>query len=614
NGCEIYLEKYPQGMYRSQIDSLIGDAFLNSEEYNKAITFFEKIPQKNLKMQYDYQKILYNKAVESSSQKEFPQALSFLKKSLTFPLDDSLSNNAYFWLGELYSVENQYDSANLYYQQVFKNTPEYAPALYGIAQSAYQLGKYEQAVGLFKNYLANETSKKSKRYATALTRIGDCFFLKNDIKSALTFYGESAKQSESDLAYNMYQKAISLAALKDLKKTKPAFDSLIKQFPDFEYIDDAYYQRSAFLLENNRKKEALASFTELIQKRQESNFLPYALFQRAEIYLSQKQYADAITDYLKIIDKFPNTNSNKNAVSALFDLKNQGVAVGNIDHLFVGMNPSEQKISENTAVNNDPLALAKLDHDKGNYASAIKTLLSFIRGTPNKSIFLPQAYYLLASSYENTKKISEALKYYSLVTDGYQEDALIKIANISLEKGNFKAAVDNYKYVLDQTSKDANKIIALLGLVQVNFKLKNYTKCEEFAQEILDKKYTKFVDMAEMFLGKSALEQKKYAQALTFLRNSAQSFQIPIAAESQFWIGYVLRQQKDFSNSIAELAEVRKSFESQRAWINEAFLLIAENYIDLGDKFRAKEVLNSLLQEAKDAKIVEKAKARLAKI
>ena len=68
----------------------------------------------------------------------------------------------------------------------------------------------------------------------------------------------------------------------------------------------------------------------------------------------------------------------------------------------------------------------------------------------------------------------------------------------------------------------------------------------------------------------------------------------------------------NYAQSLETLFELNKQFPNEQEWTNQAFLLIADNYIALDELFQAKATLQSIIEHATDPAVIASAQQKLA--
>ncbi len=605
--CEFFLQKYPNSPHEDDISHLLTESYLFAGNYTEALSYLDKVATKSKKMQAAYQRLAYNQAVELFNADNYAKAEDLLRKSLKFQSNKDLANSAYYWLGEMYSYQEKYDSALVYYNRLNSSSAVYQEAFYGKGYAAYNLKDYETAKRNFEQYLAVGTQPQNK--ADAKLRLADCYFVAKDYEAALDNYAEAEQKQGADLEYLYYQKATVLANQEKPDEALRYLDKLLVQYPNSKYYELALFRKGLVHFDHNSKGAALAVFSDLITQKPQSSLVPDALLKRAICYQLQNEQEKAITDYTQLLKQHSAHATAEEAIQALQDLNEKGYHIPDYEELsnnFSNANPNSK-----AAVAGE-YNTAKANYDNGNYARAINALQNFTKKYPD-SEFTPDAFYFLGMSYDQSQAYDNALFAFSKVRGSYEIRALQRAAEIEYLRNNYLNAQVKYEAMLkNPTINKRYEGNALAGLLQCNFQQKNYDKVKDLANQLYNKNHTKAWSMADLYLAKIMIEKGETAPALLQLQKTVQTAQDQYGAEAQYLMGVLLRQQKKYEESTKALIEVRNKYVNYTAWLYEAFLLIADNYVSLNNKFQAKATLQSVIDAAADEKIKEKARQKLA--
>lgn len=83
------------------------------------------------------------------------------------------------------------------------------------------------------------------------------------------------------------------------------------------------------------------------------------------------------------------------------------------------------------------------------------------------------------------------------------------------------------------------------------------------------------------------------------------------AAEAKYRLGEIQYKQKEYDASIKTMQELASNYSDFLEWYENAFLLIADNYLGKNDSFMAKATLNSIIENSENAETVAKARQKL---
>jgi tetratricopeptide (TPR) repeat protein len=614
-GCEFFEKSFPNSSELDEVSNLLTESYLNSGNYAQALNYIEKIPNKSKKIQANYQRLAYNQAVEMFNKDSYTQAEIMLKKSLKFPINKDLANTSNYYLGEIYSYDEKYDSALIYYNRLTENTTDYNEAFYGKGYAAYNKKDYKNATNYFQNYIKLTSNSRNK--ADAEIRLADCYYIEKDYENASKLYDKALQNKNVDSEYLYYQKGMILANQDKFDESLLYFDKLIVEFPNSKYYETALYRKGLLNFDLNQKPIAIDNFTQLIRTRPQSELVPNALSKRAICYQLLNNQQDAVNDFRQIVSNYPTHEVAEDAVQGLQELYEKGYEITDYQALmdkFGRANPNSKAALEGEFV------AAKSHYDNGNYVKAINGLQWFVKKYPDNELTF-DAYYFLGASYDQnngqngqTGDVENALFAFSKVKGNYEVRALQRAGEIEFQRQNYTNANSKYESMIKNTLNKRYEGNALAGMMQCNFYLKNYDKVQDLANQLYNKNHTKFWSLADLYLGKIMVEKSDFNAAILQLQKTVNANQDINGAEAQYLIGVVLRKQKKYEESTKALIEVRNKFNNYSLWVYEAFLLIAENYVDLQNKFQAKATLQSIIEVSTDEKIKEKARKRLAEI
>jgi tetratricopeptide (TPR) repeat protein len=609
-GCRFYDTHFPNGKFAEELNLLESEAYLNGNDYVAAIRYIEGLNSKSRRIQTGYQRVTFNYATERYNDGKYPEAVALLKKSLRTPIVPEIEAASMFWLAEAYSQGEKYDSALTYYERVPENAKEYNAALYGAGYAYYNTRVYQAAQLAFQAYVDSPKTGTNRNKVDALTRLADCYYVAKDFANALDNYNKALALGGSDAEYIYFQRALAQTGLGQPDASNQSLDQLISRFPNSRFTDQAYFQKGENNFNFNRKDLAAVAYSDLIDKFPNSEILPLALSQRALSYSLTDEEAKAIRDYKTILDRFPTHAVAGNAIQSLQELAGRGVAVADLEgyrQKFIRANPG----SKATIVGD--FTEAKVPFDNGDYKAAIVTLGNFIRTAP-ESDQKNDAHYFLGMAYTQTGDKANAVQNFDQVKSGANKDrATLRAADLDYEQGNYAPAIERYKSMLTNAVNKRNESNAVEGLIMAYFKMGDLAQTEFYAGEMYKRNLTK-KGRADLYVGKVALERGQLDNALTLLRTAVKNNPDVNGAEAQYLVGMALRRKKDYNGSTAELIKVRTNFEQHTEWLYEAFLLIADNYTDLDNKFQARATLESVIENSKDPVVVARAKEKMSKL
>ncbi|MGB0524113.1 MAG: tetratricopeptide repeat protein [Flammeovirgaceae bacterium] len=607
DGSDFYQETFPQGPNFEKVLAFSSEALLKTGNYNKAMENIEKISNKSTKIKQAYQQIAYNKAVLDFNDGRFRQAVDNLVKSIRYPIDQELKSEALFSIGETYAFGNKFKIAIPYYEKVEEKYEIYTAALYGKAYCHYNLKEYEEALTTFQSYLQRPANPDAEQKIDALVRLADCYYVTKNYDQAIQVYSGAIKAGAKDMGYVYYQKALAEIAAGRLNDANRSLDYVILNFPNAKNFDRIYFEKAMLNFDNGRREDAIDWFTRFIERFPSHPQLPSIYLKRGLAYKLIDDNASAVSDYKRVLDDYTTSSAAESAIRSLQEIHTNGYAVANLREYrnkFADANP------ESSVALEAEFGAAIKPFNEGEYELAIGTLSEFARKYPNVEM-VNDAYFKLGYSYELTGQKVNAIEYYKKVQGAPLLKATKNAADLELEIGKYEDAVTDYLKVKKLATNKRYEQFAIVGLMKAYLGIDDFEAVELYASQIIEQRLTRYINLAYLYKGKSLMKQKRYADAIAQLTATTSVSQGKEGAEAQFLIGVILHEQKDYQSSINALIDVKKNYENYPEWIYPAFLLLAENYIQLDNTFQAKETLKSIVENANDPAVVQKAQAKL---
>jgi TolA-binding protein len=119
------------------------------------------------------------------------------------------------------------------------------------------------------------------------------------------------------------------------------------------------------------------------------------------------------------------------------------------------------------------------------------------------------------------------------------------------------------------------------------------------------------VSAAHLCMGKAFLAKNNEGEAMDHFLTAVNTAKDENGAEAQYLIASILRKQGDYLQSNETLYDLNENFSIYDRWVGNSFLLIADNFISLGEEFQAKATLNSIIDKSPDQDIVREARVKL---
>jgi len=610
-----FIKEYPSSDHIKEANELLSRALLNSSNYDQAIAHIEKLSSMSREVARVYQKATFLKGVELFNKRDFPEAVNYWNKSLEYPYDDLTVLESNFWKGEAFSIGRRFDQAIESYMKVLGGTLVPADlkleAHYGIAYAYYNNKDYAKALLHFKEYVRSGNTT-TVNYPDAQLRLADCYYVAKSYQEALSLYAR-AIQSGPDKAYAYLQTGIIQGILNNVPMAKSNLEKVVNDYSKSRYLDDALFERALVDFERGNNSEAITWFTRLINAVPESKYIPFAVQRRAIANFNLKQYDATIDDYKLFLKEFPN---HKEANSVLLGLQDALSVENRTSEFQEFLDQFKAANPERSGLQGVEYQAAKNLYFNQDYEKAILRLKMFIDAYPEDDN-VQEAKYYLAESYYRLNNSDEALTYYNQLLNDRTfpqiSRVIQRIGELEYAAGRLDNAIYFYHELLKVASNKRQQYLAWSGMMEAFYNKAQYDSCEYYAQTILDRGAASSDgnNKALLYLGKSAYARGDYDKAKDYFLTNLNSAKDEYGAEAQYLLAEVLNLEQQYQQSNEALYDLHKNFSAYQLWYDKSFLLIAENFLAMGETFQATQTLQSLIDNSKLTFIVNQAESRL---
>ena len=621
NSLDRFIRQYPSSQYVPEANNLLSEAFLNTSDFTRAITFIERIENKSPRIQSAYQKVTFYKGTEFFNSAQYTNAVQLFDKSLRYRVDANLETSALFWKAEALATARNYTNAIDAYQQVFRtrNTDSeyYLKANYGLGYSYYNTRDYPNARIYFKRYIDElEGAQNRLNYDDAILRLADCYYVDKAYATAISYYQRAIDTSNPNIDYAYFQKGVVRDFQDKSAEAIDALDIVINRFNNSRYYDDAVYKKAQIQLENREYNASIQGFTRIIDNLEQSPFTPYAYESRALAYFNLNQLDEAEQDYKTILDEYV---TSRVANSALLGLQNTLKLNDKVLEFDQYLARYKSANPDNQALENIELESAKNLYFGQEYAAAIGAFEDYEKNYASSPLAHQSKFYRAESHYRlnNTEKALEL--YYELDREAQVSDIDVvfqRIGELQLKAGDFGEAANYYSKLERIAVSKRQENDAWAGLLEAYFNLASYDDMRNYAENIITKGNIsqEQVNKAHLYLGKSAYLEGDYDNAINDLLSTINTSTNRYGAEAKYLLGKIFYLRGQYQESLNTLFEFNENFSNYNIWLGKAFLLIADNYIALDELFQAKATVNSVVENSEVDEVLIEANQKLLEI
>jgi len=331
-------QKIPQGSrYYLEAQQLIGEVFLNTRDYARALKIMDRMPNLSPQMQDIYQKVSYYRGIQLYADGKTASAKKYLTQSIQVRSNYEYGGLANYWLGDITHKEGKYQESSRYmdeFDDIKRKT--LADAVLRSGDCLFKRNQYDEAITFYNEAinarykgfvyalyqkaiieglrgsvtdkilaLVNQYKGKSDLINQGLIRLGLITYNQGDTNSALDYYkrvfnnNPTAKESEDALA------AIREIYIDDLGQTDAYFAFLrsIKYDVDDNQKEEVSFKAAESQFENGNYTRAISGYDRYLQQYPNGRNNLAARYQRAESYSVLKQYSNALRDYETVASK-----------------------------------------------------------------------------------------------------------------------------------------------------------------------------------------------------------------------------------------------------------------------------------------------------------------------
>ena len=613
---EKFQTTYPNSNRITEVKEVLSHAYVNANNYNKAIEYIESLPRRGPTVDKAYQKAAYLKGTELFNMERYTEATTFFEKSLQYPIDAAMAGECHYWCGEAYSIAGKYEQAIDHYAAIVSPASGSSAdmmllARYGLGYAYYNLKQYDRALFNFKEF-TNKAPKNNSYLGDATLRLADSYYVAKQYPEALSTYRKVLAMNSPDKDYAHLQAGLILGIQSKYSEAASELAEVIKA-PSSAYKEEALFRLAQLDFEQGKYGNAAAGFTRVIDGSQTSAFLPYAYAKRASSYYNLKDYNKTAADYIYVIEHYTTHPAADGVLVSLQEALNLAGRSGEFDKYF-GLVKSANPDAK--GLESVQYEAAKSTYFSQDYNRAITRLQDYIAAYP-ESPRIVEAKYYVAESHYRLKDYASALRIDKEIgndnTFQMINKVVARIAELEFRDGKYENAVPAYMRLASISTSKKDLYTAWSGLMESHYLLSTYDSADKYANLIIEKGNINAgaVNKASLYLGKTAMARGDYETAKDEFLNTLNSAQDEHGAEAKYLMGEIFYLNRDYKQCYETLVALNRDFSAYTEWVGKSFLLLVDNYIAQGETFQARGTLKSLIENFPVQSIKDKAAEKL---
>ncbi|MBP6810195.1 MAG: tetratricopeptide repeat protein [Saprospiraceae bacterium] len=633
----------PQSKYYDDAQALMSEVFLNTRDYDRAVSTLENVKNRTERLDATYQQVTFLRGLQLYQSNQKDEARRYFNKSLEFPINKKTAILCSFWLGSISHDAGEYAVSKQHMSSFFSAAKPYAADLpeesnlnmcnYIQGYNHLKLKDYKSAnvnfraaVDGFKKSGTKNEQIRSAVLGDAVLRAGDCYFKNNQYSEALAMYDEAVKKKYEGFEYALFQKAV-IRGLQGNKEDKIlALESLVEDYPNSRYTDEALFQLGDTYFEMERYDRAITPFRRIVSDfKGKSNLINQSLLKLGLISVNQGSSRVAIDYYKQVFAGNPEPEECKQALDALREIyvKDLGDPEGynrfveTVPNCGGAIKPGQTGSGEATAFES-----AEYQYNQGRYEKAIELFTNYLAKYPTGTNVLA-GYYLRGESYSALKQFEKAQKdYASVIGKGnskHYPKAAEKAALIALNTTkDYGQAFEYARKWEDAAVTENSRFDAQLVALQAAYKTNNSVAVAEYANKVNQSRLAnqEQLAVANFYSGKMAYDKGEYTRAYPALQSVTENSTTELMAEAYHYLSQILYRQRKYGEAEEMITEANKASAGYDDWIARNLILLSDVYADQGDKNSAMAALEGIIDNytGDDKSIMDTAKQKYAKL
>jgi tetratricopeptide (TPR) repeat protein len=617
NEFERFLVDFPQSNHLIEVKELLAQAYVNGNNYNKAIEYIESLPSRSQPVNQAYQKAAFLKGSEYFNKEDYGNAIDFFQKSLAYPVNPIYTGLSAFWCAESMSTLRKYSESIPLYQRVVALGPSVEVEVlsrtrYGLGYAHFNQQQYEQALFNFKEFV-NKGSRTLAIYSDGVLRLADCHYVSKQYTEALAQYNRARQLNSPDDDYILFQTGVINGILRKYSEARTQFNVLITSYPKSPYRDEAMFQRAQFEIEQGNYQVAVDGLSQLMREGGGSRFLPYAYLRRAASFYNLKQYDKTVADYAALLQQFPTHPAAQQALIPLQEALGLAGKSGDFENYlaqFKKANPDNKNLE---VVEFESAKNLFFDQQ---YGKAIPALQAFAATYP-QSARLHDVKFYLAESFFRQRDFDKAYPLYHELSNDPAFTLAVRtvgrMAEMDFRQGKYEQAISSYHKLERMASTKKDLYNAWSGLMESFFLLAAYDSVNTYASLIIEKGNINAgaVNKASLFIGKAAMARGNYDLAKDEFLNTLNTARDEYGAEAKYRLAEIFFNTGQYKPCYETLISLNTDFAAYDEWVGRSYLLLSDNFIAMNDVFNAKATLESLIGKFPLQHIQDLAKEKL---
>ena len=614
----FFLELYPKSPFKIEIESLLIDSYISSNNFKEALELLENKSRSFHKEAY--QKVTFYRGLELYNTANYAEAKKQFDNSLSRSIDPTFKARATYWRAETaYQLSNYkaaLDGFRDFKNRRFNNQlDEFINLDYNLAYTYYKLKAYALAITSFQAFIATQP-KNLVVLNDAFLRLGDSYFVTTQYSPAIDAYKEALKLAKIESDYATFQIAVSNGYL---GKTSEKISGLrtVMSFKTSRLKDQALFELANTYVNQDDPQKALPYYSQLISDFPSSILVSKALLRKGLILYNLGDSQLALQNLNVVAVNYPSTPE---AFQAISTSRSIYIDLGQVEAYADWVKTLDYAGITDSELDEATYEAAEKHYLEAKKAKAIDLFNDYLARFPKGSQRL-KAHFYLAELYYKESLTENALPHYRDVceqpTNEFTESALLKVSEILLDSKTYQEALVYLSRLELEARNPQNRLYAQSNLMKVFFQLENYDAAIRYAEVILNNSKTDTYIKSDAYIisARAAMKtsnETKAREAYAKVKSLASG---EMGAEAQYFEAYFHNVEGAYEASNASVQILIKNFSSYKYYASKGLVVMAKNFRALKDDFQATYILENVIQNfAEFEEVINEAKLELEQI
>lgn len=353
-----------------------------------------------------------------------------------------------FWAAESAYQLGRYNVAERRFRQYlssYRSGKHVEAANYALGWTYFRTGRYEEAAGAFRRFLnAYRSGDESVPYrADARLRLADSYYAMKRYGDAIAAYTEAASDGHEYAAYQIAQAHYNSG---NPGRAMASFRSLISDYPDGEWVQEATYSIGYIQFQNEQYEEAIDTYQSLIDRYPRDPLAARAQYGIGDAYFNAGRLSEATQAYMAVLERYPESPYVADAAAGMqYALLAQGderMSAAVIDS-FATRNPGSPVVAQLR------FRQAEVRYQSGDRTGALSDFQVFLEQHQGHDL-AADAYFYIGDIYQDRHDEERARSAFARVVNDYPAssraaEAAWRLGNLHLEAGRSTEALDAFQ-------------------------------------------------------------------------------------------------------------------------------------------------------------------------